>query len=244
MFKLIRKIFFDRFSQYEKEYGYIKLRNGYCRVYNNIVQGFELFKEPRSPLITIRWAVYPLCQPDANFYRDFYQSYDINDIVNEKNLDIFYEKQNKDSIVKCAETLYQKIDTILLPFFNGMHRTEEAYSACKQLDLKSGDDFPTDEKIFFCLKLKSYDLALGYVNKLIENNEMAYKMNAQYFTEKEMKEMRETRKDRDCALQELANFIQNHDEKSMQNMLETNEKNAMRFFEQKCQKGKGRYARG
>ena len=87
---------------------------------------------------------------------------------------------------------------------------------------------------------------LKYVRQiyLIENNEMAYKMNAQYFTEKEMKEMRETRKDRDCALQELANFIQNHDEKSMQNMLETNEKNAMRFFEQKCQKGKGRYARG
>ncbi len=233
MFKLIRKIFFDRFSQYEKEYGYIKLRNGYCRVYNNIVQGFELFKEPRSPLITIRWAVYPLCQPDANFYRDFYQSYDINDIVNEKNLDIFYEKQNKDSIVKCAETLYQKIDTILLPFFNGMHRTEEAYSACKQLDLKSGDDFPTDEKIFFCLKLKSYDLALGYVNKLIENNEMAYKMNAQYFTEKEMKEMREARKEIDASLDKLAALIQSADEASIQKKLEDNEVIAMNFFAKK-----------
>lgn len=76
-------------------------------------------------------------------------------------------------------------------------------------------------------------MALGYVNKLIENNEMAYKMNAQYFTEKEMKEMREARKEIDASLDKLAALIQSADEASIQKKLEDNEVIAMNFFAKK-----------
>lgn len=101
---------------------------------------------------------------------------------------------------------------------------------------KSGDDFPSAVKIYFCLKLKNYDSALWYVNKLIENNEMAYKINAQYFTENEMQKMREARRVRDASIYKLAEFIQSGDEASIQKELEDNEVSAMNFFAKKRKK--------
>ena len=118
MSALVRKHFWQKFVQNGKCDGYRKRKKTIYRISNDIVQGFEIFPEPRSTLVTVRWAVYPLCQPDANFYSDFYQMYDINDITGQPTLDVAYNRFNLGSIEACAEELNQKVDKILRPYFD------------------------------------------------------------------------------------------------------------------------------
>lgn len=230
MSTLVRKHFWQKFVQNGKCDGYRKRKKIIYRISNDIVQGFEIFPEPRSPLVTVRWAVYPLCQPDANFYFDFYQMYDINDITGQPTLDVAYNRFNLGSIEACAEELHQKVDKILRPYFDRMHGCEEALAACVQLDLRSGEDFPTMEKVYFSLKLAQYEKAISYVNQIIQNNELAIKRNAEYYSGEKLDIMKQKHEKKELKLKNFSKYIQYEEKRLIQERLKANEEKARTFL--------------
>lgn len=231
MISVIRQNFWKQFCQYgyEKEFQ----KKGKCayRIYYDIVQGFELFKQPRSPLVTVRWSIYPLCQPDANFYTDFYQKYDINDIIGKSIFDVYYNKLDPHSAIECADKVSRQVEEVLLPYFDSIKGSAMAYDAYVKMDFsKGGEDYPCMEKIYFALKSEMYEKAYQYVSRIIENNEQAVKNNAQYFSEEQMEQMRKKFEKKDKELQDLAEYIQYEERSTIQRQLKRNEEDAYRFL--------------
>ena len=227
MNKYIKDIILD----YVTLYGFVYKKNVFLRVKNDVVQGFTLRSKKAGidTIFELYFSTFPLCNPDANFYKYCFEVSDFGILRGPGGYWPYsFVTDTKEGLAECSQKIVSHIRAILLPYFN-------KYDCCIAAHHK---DFPEligfkgaiTDAVFYALKAKDRNAAITGLQGMLNQRQEARKQNVEHFGNTYNIPSDSIHKEFDIRDTTLIKFIQKSSDEELNAYLLANEKKALEFL--------------
>lgn len=206
-----------------EDYGFYCRRNSFFRIRNDVVQGF-CFKEKRlsrTQLISLNYAVYPLCNPYSNYHRFSFERREIGMLMPSFSLWPFsYEKSSTESRNRCLAEIIRGMQEYLIPYFDLYDTCAKASCGIPEL---AGHNGAVLDAVYFALKAEKKKAAVDGLRAILQQHATVLVENKDTLPPELSAKIEERSRREDTVFESLLVFIQTASSDEIKHYLRENE---------------------
>lgn len=211
-----------------KDCGFSCKKSTFFRIRNDVVQGF-CFKEKKlnkMQLISLNYAVYPLCNPYSNYHRFSFERREIGMLMPSFSLWPFsYEKDSIESCNQCIAKIIYSVQEYLMPYFDLYDTCAKASCGIPEL---AGHHGAVLDSVYFALKAEKKNAAIDGLQAILKQRAMAFAENNAMLPPELIAKMEERSQRENAVFESLLVFVKTASSDEIKHYLRENEQSGIK----------------